>query len=80
MEIKNDLLNENIIITADVEKAFSYAVYHTDARLKVENYARDTMFSFIHFILFSNQTNTLTIISKPIKIKTISIFINTSRY
>ena len=56
MEIKNDLLNENIIITADVEKAFSYAVYHTDARLKVENYARDTMFSFIHFINVENTT------------------------
>ena len=56
LEENNNILIENISINIDVEKYFSYASYHTDARLKIETYTKNTSYSFIHSLNIKNNT------------------------
>ena len=55
LEENNNILIENISINIDIEKYFSYASYHTDARLKIETYTKNTSYSFIHSLNMSSQ-------------------------
>ncbi|MBR3618095.1 MAG: DUF4011 domain-containing protein, partial [Acholeplasmatales bacterium] len=62
--MENDIKNEEeleqeitypISISIDMEKSFSYAYYHTDARLKIDNYSKNTSYSFIRSITIKND-------------------------
>ena len=55
-EENTNIINNNIDINIDIEKNFSYASYHTDARLKIETYTKNTSYSFIHSINIKNNT------------------------
>ena len=52
----NVINNNNIDINIEMEKEFSYASYHTDSRLKIETYTKNTSYSFIHSINIKNNT------------------------
>ncbi len=57
VEENNEIVEINdISIDVSVEKNFSYANYHTDSRLKVETYTKNTSYSFIHSISITNNT------------------------
>ena len=50
-----NIIKNNIDINIDMEKNFSYASYHTDSRLKIETYTKNTSYSFIHSINIKNN-------------------------
>ena len=57
-DTNNEIIEtKEIDINVSIEKNFSYAHYHTDSRLKVETYTKNTSYSFIHSISITNNTD-----------------------
>ncbi len=54
---ENEIIIPNISINLEIEKEFSYVLYHTDARLKIETYTKLTSYSFIRALSIKNNTD-----------------------